>query len=103
MRPRFNDSNALQKSLKAVVGELRVLGTHGIKGHPGIIECEGICFERKPGFSDLLPVLVFQKASHGTLRQLVYSLEGTGLSMKDRIQMCITMVAAVKQLHESGR
>ena len=102
IRPRLNNSTALQRSLKVLVGELKVLGTPGIKGHPGIIQCEGICFERKPGYSDLLPVLVFPRASHGTLKQFMSSPEGMRASMKERIQICITLAAAIKQLHQSG-
>lgn len=103
IRPRSNAPDAVQKSLRVLVNELEILGAAGLRGHPGIIECEGICFERKYGFLDLFPVLVFPRASHGTLKQFMGTDEGMRASMEERIQTCIKMAAAIRQLHTLGR
>lgn len=102
MRPRSNTPDAVQKSFRALVNELKSLAAPGLRGHLGIIDCEGICFERKHGFPDLFPVLVFPRASHGTLKQFMGTDEGMRVSMRGRIQMCITMAAAIRQLHKFG-
>ncbi|KAK4224631.1 hypothetical protein QBC38DRAFT_484994 [Podospora fimiseda] len=64
---------------RALISELAVLGMPGIRGHPGIVQLEAVCWEidSSASFSEnywnsgvVWPVLIFQKAERGSLAKM---------------------------------
>jgi hypothetical protein len=84
---------------RALVAEISILGHPAIKGHPNIVNLEGICWELGEEEGKVWPVLVFEKAQFGDMVQFMYSRDGQSLSFADKVQLCIDIGTAVMIMH----
>ncbi|KAL7792472.1 kinase-like domain-containing protein [Trichoderma ceciliae] len=89
-------------ALKAVISEVIVLGHPEIRGHPNIVRLVGVCFEIDHQTKVPWPVLVFQKAEHGDLKKFLESPRGKGLGVRERLDLCIDVAAAITLMHREG-
>ncbi|KAM0452901.1 hypothetical protein ACHAO4_005320 [Trichoderma viride] len=89
-------------ALRAVISEIIVLGHPEIRGHPNIVRLVGVCFEVDAQTKIPWPVLVLQKAEHGDLKKFIESPRGKGLSLRERLDLCVDVAAAVTLMHREG-
>jgi hypothetical protein len=90
-------------ALRAVISEIVVLGHPEIRGHPNIVRLVGVCFEIDAQTKIPWPVLVLQKAEHGDLKKFMESPRGKGLSLRERLDLCVDVAAAITLMHREGR
>ncbi|KAM0259856.1 hypothetical protein ACHAQJ_003100 [Trichoderma viride] len=89
-------------ALRAVISEIIVLGHPEIRGHPNIVRLVGLCFEIDHETKIPWPVLVLQKAEHGDLKKFIDSPRGKGLSVRERLDLCVDVAAAITLMHREG-
>ncbi|KAM0482366.1 hypothetical protein ACHAPX_002883 [Trichoderma viride] len=89
-------------ALRAVISEIIVLGHPEIRGHPNIVRLVGVCFEIDAQTKIPWPVLVLQKAEHGDLKKFMESPRGKGLSLRERLDLCVDVAAAITLMHREG-
>lgn len=90
-------------ALRAVISEIIVLGHPEIRGHPNMVRLVGVCFEIDAQTRIPWPVLVLQKAEHGDLKKFMNSPRGEGLSLRERLDLCIDVAAAITLMHREGK
>lgn len=90
-------------ALRTVISEIIVLGHPEIRGHPNIVRLVGVCFEIDAQTKIPWPVLVLQKAEHGDLKKFIESPRGKGLSLRERLDLCVDVAAAVTLMHREGK
>ena len=117
-RPRFKDPFDIEfetRLLPTLLAEMSILSHPMIREFPNIVRLEGICFEiisegyvfsREEPFDHtrggVVPVLVFEKAKYGDLRNFMSCNAGKTLVSKDRLHLCIDIVRAVKEMHSNS-
>lgn len=89
---------------KALFAEVAILQNPEIRDHPNILDLFGICWEAhvnsSQGIETVLPVLVFQKSSYGSLA----TFEGLPqLDLNSRISLCCDIGRALELLHASSK
>lgn len=87
------------RTFQALMSEVSVLSHPSIRGHPNIINLEGICWEIPLGRDKALPVLVFQKAQLGDMEKFMRSDQGMDLSFQARLELCAHIAAAITVMH----
>ena len=87
---------------REVINEIAVLSHPIIREHPHIVRLEGICWDISRD-DRVWPVLVFEKAHLGDLDRFVTSTEGTKLSMQDRLNLCVDIGIAIRDMHSNSR
>lgn len=89
---------------RALISEVSVLGNPAIREHHNIICLQGICWDYLPNEQEELfrPVLVFEKASHGDLRQFMRSTHAVNLTVKGKLKICADIVRGIAIMHSSG-
>jgi serine/threonine protein kinase len=98
----FRTSPQTNKSeFQELINEMILLSHPLIREHPHIVRLEGICWDI-PRESHISPVLVFEKAHMGDLDHFLTSNKGGDLSMKDRLNICVHIGIAVRDMHSNG-
>lgn len=87
--------------LQELISEIVVLTHPVIRQHPYVVRLEGICWDT-PQDEPISPVLVFEKAQTGDLYHFLRSGQGQGLSTTDRLDICVDIGIAVRDMHSSG-
>ncbi|KAJ8105871.1 hypothetical protein ONZ43_g7252 [Nemania bipapillata] len=103
----------VEEIYSSLIHELSILRHDHIEGHPNIPELEGVCWDIIPIKPDtaaratgttppfrLWPVLVLQKSEYGDLYQFLLSSRGQGMSMSDRLKLCVDIGNAVATLQD---
>lgn len=99
---RFHSSGDLEDPFLPLITEVSILSQAPIQEHPNIINLEGVCWEVKPGTEEVLPVLVFEKATWD-LHQFMKVEEGMKMTIYDKLKVCTDIGAAIMALHTYGR
>ncbi|KAK4116085.1 hypothetical protein N656DRAFT_223429 [Canariomyces notabilis] len=89
----------LQDAFRSFANEIRVLREPWVRRCNSILDLLGICFEAKHADGVLWPVLVFEKAPFGNLRQFMNSEIGTKLSGRAKLSLCRDLLLAVATMH----
>jgi hypothetical protein len=84
----------------AMIAEMVVLSCPEIRNHPNIITLIGVCFEVSPVPDEILPVLVFAKASLGDLTKLVSQCDA--LEPDEMMAICGEVAKAIRVMHQCG-
>jgi serine/threonine protein kinase len=87
---------------REVINEMIILSHPLIRNHPHVVRLEGICWDISQD-DQVWPVLVFEKAHLGDLDQFVTSIKGTKLSMEDRLDLCVDIGIAIKDMHSNSK
>ena len=94
---------ASNTSYKALLLEVIISSTPKVRGHPNVNALEGVCWEVRAQslgkLFDAVPVLVYQKASFGNLRDLMRNKIGQRLSFALKLQICLDIAMALETLH----
>ncbi|KAK3379116.1 hypothetical protein B0T24DRAFT_145647 [Lasiosphaeria ovina] len=96
-RDRLDEGFAFQ----ALTSEVFILGHPKIRGHSRVVRLVGICWDVGTANQPTLPVLVFEKAQHGDLRQFMKTA-GRELTFGARLQLCAHVAAAIVLMHSHG-
>ncbi|MCJ1396800.1 hypothetical protein MMC18_009692 [Xylographa bjoerkii] len=92
-------SNSISARYKVIISEMIILRHAAIRDNPYIIDLVGIGWDVSVRDQSVWPVLVFPKASFGSLRQFLGSPEGTQVSFHTRIKLCSDMVKGLSTMH----
>ena len=87
---------------KALVSEISVLGHPSMKTHPNIIALHGICWDVLPE-GVVRPVLAFEKASMGNLKDFMRSDAGKSTNFADRFEICADISVGFRDMHASSQ
>ncbi|KAI1497170.1 hypothetical protein F5X99DRAFT_30200 [Biscogniauxia marginata] len=113
------NNNRLERSnaeiFKQITSEIIILRHPGTQNHPNIMDLEGLCWDISPinpslceqrdmphrSSDDFIvwPVLVFQKSEFGDLYQFARSETGRKLSIRERLNICLDVGAALAFMH----
>jgi len=89
----------LEEAFRCFATELRVLREPWVRRQENVIDLLGICFEAKYADGVLWPVLVFEKAPFGNLRQFLDSELGERLTLQTKLGICQNCVLALATMH----
>jgi hypothetical protein len=95
-----NASN--ERNYEQLAAEVAALKAQFILGHPNIVQLEGICWELNSTDRRVLPVLVFEKADHGDLKQFM-EVAGRTVEFGTRAKWCVDLAGALQSLHVNGK
>ena len=98
---RFHDSGGSDGDFLPMMSEVLILSQPPVQNHPNIVDLEGICWEIKPMTEEVVPVLVFEKASWD-LQQFMNVREGMDMVVEDRLKLCAEIGSAIMALHAYG-
>ena len=87
---------------RVLVSEISVLGHPLVKTHPNILALYGICWDVLPE-GMVWPVLVFEKASMGNLKEFIRSDEGKSITFADKLKICADVSAGIRDMHSSSQ
>jgi hypothetical protein len=90
-----------ESELQELINEIVVLAHPLIRQHPHVVRLEGICWDI-PRDEHISPVLVFEKAQTGDLYRFLRSGQGERLSTMDRLNICVDIGIAVRDMHSNG-
>jgi serine/threonine protein kinase len=100
IRP-IND-NSISNAYQALISEVCILGQRPIRDHPHILRLQGVCFEAPSGETDVWPVLVFEKAKYGSLKEFMEIERGSTLTFHQRLGMIYEIISAIALVHSSS-
>lgn len=93
------EAHFIHVAYSALICEVSLLATDGLKQHPNIIKLEGICFqvnETQGSKIQVWPVLIFEKAEWSTLGEFLFRCElGEGLDRDLRVDLFLQILGAV--------
>ena len=95
----------LRTYYNCILNEITILGQPIIAKHKGIVDLYGITWEVGVSQEDqpenMYPVLVFQKAQHGTLRDFMERdrTKKPFLGFHERLSLCVQIGASILSLH----
>ena len=84
---------------QALSREIAILTRPLVRGHPNIIQLEGLCWDIDSKKDEILPVLVFERASYNDATNFFAEDEATRLSFEDRLGLCVDIGNALQSLH----
>lgn len=90
------------KILQALISEMTVLGHPSIRGHPNIVELQGICWD-VPSDNEVWPVLVFEKSQFGDLYNFATLPVGRDLRIDERLELCMDIGTAIIYMHLNSK
>ena len=96
---RTNGQASPDAKFRTLISEVSVLQNPSIRSHPNIINLEGVCWEIERDSYNVWPVLVFQKAPLGDLRNFMASQTGQDLPLTKRMHLCVGIGQAIQTLH----
>lgn len=98
-RQSYADNNT---DFQEPVNELLALTQPAIKDHPHMTQLKGLCWDfSKTG--QVYPVLVFDMSKLGDLHHFASSEEFQRMSLHDRVQLCLDVGFAIRDLHASSK
>jgi len=80
--PSFNGS------IKQPITEVTILSQPIIRDHPNIIKLKGVFWEFRSE-TEILPVLLLEKANYGDLTRFLKSKLGKELSLETKLNLCV--------------
>lgn len=86
-------------SFQTLINEVTVLSQ--LREHPNIVELQGICWGITAD-DEVWPVLVFEKAQFGDLYNFLKLPVGRGLSIPERLSLCVDIGTAIIDMHSHG-
>jgi hypothetical protein len=89
-------------SFRYMISEVSILGLEGINSHPNVIRLEGIGWD-VPSDGQIMPVLVFEKTSHGDLATFLSTAPGNVLNFRGRLKLCIDIGSALIALNDRSK
>jgi hypothetical protein len=101
-RIRPIDHSSVSDAYQALISEVCILGQRPIRDHPHILRLQGVCFEAPSGEADVWPVLVFEKAKYGSLKEFMEIERGSTLTFHQRLCMIYEIVSAIALVHSSS-
>ena len=103
-RVRLPLHSALEESsiFRSLVAEILVLMHPSIFEHPNIIRLECIGWDISLEQEKVWPVLVFEKSRYGDLNWFADFGAGIGMSLEQRLKLCMDVVTAIMDMHASG-
>lgn len=87
---------------KTLIPEIFNLSQPTISEHPNITRLESVCWDVYPREMKVHPVLVFEKAPHGDLAQILSSELGQALNERSRLTLCLDIARAISTLHSAS-
>lgn len=107
MSPGYTDSifENNDKLFKALMSKLMILSQPQIKRHPHIVNIEGIAFDVESTTTEsavVWPVLVLEKAHHGSLQRYMDSANSKSTDTCARLQLCAQIGSAISAMHSNG-
>ena len=101
-RSRRSPGQSDMDRYRAIISEMMILRTPGIKDHPNIVDLVGLGWDVDLVFNEVWPVLIFPAAPLGSLKQFLRSSEGRDLSLTARLQLCENILSAMTVMHSAG-
>lgn len=95
---RFHTQGPITALYKAMISEVLILSQPPIRGHPNIVNLEGVCWEIDSETDEATPVLVFEKATWD-LQEYMRVTEGATMSLSERLEHCVDVGSAIKAMH----
>ena len=83
---------------QTLISEISILGNPSIRTHFYIAPLQGICWDISQE-GTVWPVLVFEKAQFGNLKEFLKSERGQNLSLEERLDFCIDIGTAIRDMH----
>jgi hypothetical protein len=102
----FKEVEKLQKSedslFQTIISEIGVLGQRPIRGHPNIVQLQGICWDISTD-DKVWPALVFEKSQYGDLSSFLATPIGRELDISARLQLCMNIGNAILDMHSKSK
>ncbi|KAL7926017.1 hypothetical protein ACQKWADRAFT_171945 [Trichoderma austrokoningii] len=98
----FRDNTKL---FTALISELVILSQSEVKDHRHIVDIQGIAFDVEIGDQDvpeIWPVLVMDKAQHGSLMGYVNSGNSATIDFAGRLRLCAQIGSAISTMHANN-
>ena len=90
-------------AFRSLVAEISILGHPAVIAHENIIRLEGMCWDVNPVDSIVWPVLIFEKAPHGSLDKFSRTDTALSMSFNQRLSVLKDIANALACLHSIGR
>jgi hypothetical protein len=87
-------------SYRVLVSELSILANPIVEVHPHIVTLLGVSWDVID--ETAWPVLVFEKAQFGNLKDFMRMEAGSALCYDKRVKLCAGVAAALRDMHSSG-
>lgn len=89
-------------AFKEALNEMTVHYHPAVREHPNIVRIEGMTWKinRKGDFA--WPVLIYEKATRGDLRDFMSTGQGRELDFEARLKLCLEVGIAIRDLQASG-
>jgi hypothetical protein len=87
---------------QTLINEVLVLGHPKLQKHPNIVELQGICWD-VVSEDEIWPVFVFEKSQFDDLYKFLCLPVGRGLSIVDRLKLCVDIGTAIIDIHSAGK
>lgn len=94
------------KLFAAMICELVILSQPEIRRHAHIIDIKGIAFDVEddnPNSPKVWPVLVTEKAQHGSLVRYMKSVGPGGVDLLSRLRLCAQIGSAIFTMHSGSK
>lgn len=98
---RFINPNK-ETMFRELISEVSLLKQIPVRGHPNIVDLEGISFELDDDTGEATPVLVFKRAQFGSIRSFLETGGGRQLGFVKKLKLCSEIGSAIMALHASG-
>lgn len=97
---------------RSLIFQLDILCGVGTKVHPNIIDMIAVSWEISPGIpaqcqgsstpgdSQILPVLIFERARHGNLYRFMTEGAGKSFGSVAKIKLCLDIISGIENLHD---
>ncbi|KAK5654579.1 hypothetical protein OQA88_7208 [Cercophora sp. LCS_1] len=95
-----NTEKAEVKQLKILIHELVAL--ESLRSNPFVVDLLGITFHVNVEFNQVLPVMLTEASTHGTLTRLFLSAKGSTLTTAQRLKLCGNVAQACYGMHMLG-
>ena len=92
----------LSKEYQVAIAEALALSHDPTRWHPNLVTLEGITWESSPDTQQFLPVLLFEKATHGDLCSFFNSSISDTMDFPTRLRLCQHIGTGLVALHRFG-
>ena len=100
-----DDEKGKQKEediFRTLINEVTVLAQPSVRGHPNIVELQGICWDISTDDKPW-PALVFEKSEFGDLYNFVKMPAGRQMGINERLKLCVEIGKAVFAMHSNSK
>lgn len=96
-----NTEKAEAKQLKILIHEL--VSLESLRTNPFVVDLLGVTFHVNAEFNQVLPVLLTEASTHGTLTRFSLSAKGGNMTTAQMLKLCSNVAQACYGMHSLGR